>query len=67
MLAQRLASGHWRVQAGVAGVGEERSVAVAMVIPLAAVVGWEQETVEWVDVAWLAMRVHVVKMRGRGG
>ena len=38
MFAYWLASGHWRVQAG---VGEEGSVTVAMVIPLASVVGWD--------------------------
>ena len=42
---------------------------VAMVIRLAAVMGWEQQRPEWADVAWLAMRVHVTKVgrRGRGG
>ena len=69
MFAYRLASGPSRVQAGVARVGEEGSVTVAMVFPLASVVGWDQPTAVWADMAWLAMRVHVGKMRGkeRGG
>ena len=42
-------------------------MAVAMVIPLASVVGLDLWRAEWADVAWLAMRVHVGKVRGRGG
>ena len=59
MFAYRLVSGQWRVQTGVAGIGEEGTVATASVIALAAVTGREQRRAEWVDVAWLAMRVHV--------
>ena len=66
MFAYRVASGHWRVQTGITGIGEEGPVTAATVIPLAAVVGWEQQRAEWVDVGWLAMRVHVEKMRGKG-
>ena len=67
MFAYRLVSGHWRVQTGVAGMGEgEGSLTAVMVIPLATVLGWDQRRAEWADVAWLAMRIHVGKM-GRGG
>ena len=67
MFAYRLARGHWRVQTGVTAIGEEGSMTTATVIPLAAVVGWEQRRAEWVDVAWLAMRVHAGNMQVRGG
>ena len=67
MFAYRLACRHWRVQAGVARMGEEGSETLAMVILLASVEGWGQRRAEWADVAWVAMRVHVGKMRGRGG
>ena len=59
MFAYRMVSGQWRVQTGVTGIREEGTVIAAMVIPLAGVMGWEQRRAEWVDVAWLAMRVHV--------
>ena len=67
MFAYRLANRHWRVQAGMARMGEEGTGTAATVLRLAAVVGWEQRRAEWVDVAWLAMRVHVGKVRGGGG
>ena len=57
MFAYRTASVQWRVQAGLAGMEEGGTVTVAMVIPVASVVGWEQRRADWVDVAWLAMRV----------
>ena len=49
------------------GIGEEGTVTAAMVILLAAVVGWEQRRAQWVDVAWLAMNVQVGMMPGKGG
>ena len=68
MFAQRLVSGQWRVQKGVAGLGEgERSLTSATVIPLATVVGWDQRRAEWANMAWLAMHVHVGKARRGGG
>ena len=39
----------------------------AGMIAVAAVTGWEQRRAEWVDVAWLAMRVHVGRMQDGGG
>ena len=67
IFAYRLVSGHWRVQMVVAGIGEKGTVTDASVIQLAAVTGLEQRRADWVDVAWLAMRVHVGRMRGQGG
>ena len=68
MFAYWLVSGHWRVQTGVAGIGEEGMVTTAGIMSLAAVVrGWEKRRAEWMDVAWLAMRVHVGRMRSKGG
>ena len=68
MFAYPLMSGHWQVQTGVAGLGEEGSLTVAMVIPLTLVVGWDQRWAGWANVAWLAMRVHVEKVgKGLGG
>ena len=66
MLAYRLVSGHWRVQTGVARMGEEQTVTTAGVVGLNVVTGWQQRKLEWVDVAWLAMRVHVGRQR-KGG
>ena len=59
MFAYRLVSGHWRVQTGVARTGEAGTVTTAGVFGLNVLTGWEQRRPEWVDVAWLAMRVHV--------
>ena len=42
LFAYWLASGHWRMQTGVLGIGEEGTAATAAVIPLAVVVGSEQ-------------------------
>ena len=39
---------------------------MAIVIPTASVVGWDQRRAEGADVAWLAMHVCVGRMRGRG-
>ena len=63
----QLVSGHWRLQTGVTGIEKEVTVTAAMVIPLATVVGLVQQSAEWVDVAWLAMPVHVGKMHGKEG
>ena len=54
MFAYWLVSGHWRVQMGVAGSGEEGTMATAGIMSLPAVMGWEKRRAEWVDVAWLA-------------
>ena len=67
MLAYRLVNGHWRVQTGLAGIGEERTVTTAGITGLPVVTGWEKPRPEWVDVAWLAMRVHLGRVRVRGG
>ena len=66
MFAYRLVSGHWRVQTGVAGIGEAGTVTTAGVYGLNVLTGWEQRRPEWVDVAWLAMRVHVGRQRKMG-
>ena len=66
MFAQRLVSGHWRVQTGVARTGEAGTVTTAAVFGLNVLTGWEQRRPEWVDVAWLAMRVHVGRQRKMG-
>ena len=66
MFAYRLVSGHWRVQTGVARTGEAGSVTTAGVFGLNVLTGWEQRRAEWVDVAWLAMRVHVGRQRKMG-
>ena len=62
-----LVSGHWRVQTGVEGIGEEGTVTMAGVGGLNVVTGLGQRKPEWVDVAWLAMRVHVRRQRNGGG
>ena len=66
MFAYRLVSGHWRVQTGVARTGEAGGVTTAGVFGLNVLTGWEQRRPEWVDVAWLAMRVHVGRQRKMG-
>ena len=66
MFAYRLVSGHWRVQTGVARTGEAGTVTTAGVFGLNVLAGWEQRRAEWVDVAWLAMRVHVGRQRKMG-
>ena len=63
MFAYRLVSGHWRVQTGVSRIGEEGTVTTAGICGLNVLTGWEQRRPEWVDVAWLAMRVHVRRQR----
>ena len=67
MFAYGLVSGHWRVQTGVAGIGEERTVATVGIIGLSVVTGCEKRRPEWVDVAWVAMRVHVGRQEGERG
>ena len=66
MFAYRLVSGHWRVQTGVSRIGEEGTVTTAGVFGLNVLTGWEKRRPEWVDVAWLAMRVHVGRQRKMG-
>ena len=66
MFAYRLVSGHWRVQMGVARTGEAGTVTTAGVCRLNVLTGWEQRRAEWVDAAWLAMRVHVGRQRKMG-
>ena len=48
---------------GVAGIGNEGSVTMAGIIETSVFTGWEKRRPEWVDVAWLAMRVHVGRQR----
>ena len=67
MFAYHLVSGHWWVQTGVAGIGEEGTVTTAGIIGPAVVKGMEKQRPEWVDVAWLAMRIHVGRVWSRGG
>ena len=59
MFAYRLVSGHWRVQTRAAGIGEEGTVTTAGVVGLNVVTAWEKRKPECLDVAWLAMPVHV--------
>ena len=66
MFAYRLVSGHWRVQTGVSRIGEAGTVTSAGICGLNVLTGWEQRRPEWVDVAWLAMRVHVGRQRKMG-
>ena len=66
MFAYRLVSGHLQVQMGVARIWEEGTVTTAGVLGLNVVTGWEKRRLEWVDVAWLAMRIHVGRQR-KGG
>ena len=67
MFACQLVSGHWRVQTGVAGIGEEGTVTTAGIVLLAVITGWEKRKADWADVVWLAMRVHVQRIRSNGG
>ena len=67
LFACRLVSGHWRVQLGVARIGKEGTGTTAGVFGLNVVTGREKRRPEWVDVAWLAMRVHVGRQRKAGG
>ena len=67
LFAYKLVSGHWRVQTGVARIGEEGTVSTAVVFGLNVVTGWEKRRPEWVDVAWLAMRLHVGRQQKTGG
>ena len=41
-------------------------MSTAGVLGLNVVTGWQQRRSEWVDVAWLAMRVHVGRLRKLG-
>ena len=66
MFAYRLVSGHWWVQTGVPRTGEEGTVTTAGVLGLNVITGWQQRKPEWVDVAWLAMSVHVGRLRNVG-
>ena len=66
MFAYRLVSGPWLVQIGVARIGEEQTVTRAGIVHLYVVTGWDKRKPECVDVAWLAMRVHVGRQR-KGG
>ena len=63
MFAYRFVSGQWRVRTGVARIGEEGTPTTAGVVGLNVVTGWEQRKPDWMDVAWLAMRVHVWRQR----
>ena len=67
LFAYRLASGHSRVQTGVAWIGEEGTVTTAAVFGLNVVTGWEKRRPEWVDMLWLAMRVNVGRQWKTGG
>ena len=67
LFAYTLVSGHCRVQTGVARIREEGTVTMAGVFGLNVVTGWEKRRPDWVDVAWLAMRVHVGRQRKAGG
>ena len=51
---------------GEARTGEAGTVTTAGVFGLNVLTGWEQRRAEWVDVAWLAMRVHVGRQRKMG-
>ena len=66
LFAYMLVSGQWRVQTGVSGIGEERTVTTAGVFGLNVLTGWDQRRPEWADVAWFAMRVHVGRQRKMG-
>ena len=59
LFAYGLVSGHWRLQTGVARIGQEGTVTTTRVFGLNVVTGWAKQRPEWADVAWLAMRVHV--------
>ena len=66
MFVYGVVSGHQRVQTGVARIGEEGTVTTAGVLGLNVVTGWEKRRPESVDVAWLAMRVHVGRQHEGG-
>ena len=66
LFADGLVSGHRGVQTGVSRIGEEGTVTTAGVFGLNVVTGWDKRRPEWVDVAWLAMRVHVRRQRKMG-
>ena len=66
MFAYRLVSGHWWVRTEVAGIRKEATVTTGGVVWLNVVTGSEKRKPEWVDVARLAMHVHVGrKQKGR--
>ena len=67
MFAYRLVSRHWRVHTGVAGIGEEAMLTTVHIVGLSVVTAWEKRRPEWVDVAWLAMRVHVGRVQSTEG
>ena len=67
MFAYWLVSRHWRVKTVVSGIGEEGTVTTAGIIARAVVTRWEKQRADSVDVAWLAMRVHVGRMWSRWG
>ena len=56
-------SGHGRVQTGLSRIGEEGTVTTAGVFGVNVLTGCDKRRPEWVDVAWLAMRVHVGRQR----
>ena len=66
LFSYRLVSGHWRVQTGVSRIVEQGTVTTAGVFGLHVVTGWDKRRPEWVDVVWLAMRVHVGRQRKMG-
>ena len=66
LFAYRLVSGHLRVQTGLSRIGEEGTVTTAGVFGLNVVTGWDKRRPDRVDVAWLAIRVHVGRQRKMG-
>ena len=66
MFAYRLVSLHWRVQTGVWKIGDEGTLTTAGIVNLSVVTGWDKRKPECMDVAWLAMRVHMGRQR-KGG
>ena len=66
LFAYRLVSGHWQVQTGMSRIEEQGTVTTAGVFGLNVVTGLDKRRPEWVDVAWLAMRVHVGRRRKMG-
>ena len=65
--AYRLVSAQWRVQTRVLRIGEEGTATTAGVFGLNVVAGRDKRRPECVDVAWLAMRVHVGRQVDGGG
>ena len=49
-----------------ARIGEEGTATTAAVFGLNVVTGWDKRRPDWVDVAWLGMRVHVGRQRKMG-